>query len=146
MGMNNLNTNMKNTYNMNKAYKLKHSKNIRNYDFILQKQYNDYNKIFLRSIKHEKISEIAKYFLLNLKYENCLLKNKKFCQQFIEEERNKTIEQKNINENNFVILFSYWYHEKHIDHLMLQYKYKNILIFINELIFYNNNIKIFHIY
>ncbi|AIB09972.1 hypothetical protein M951_chr366 (nucleomorph) [Lotharella oceanica] len=126
--------------------KTSRSKNIYNYEMIMKNEFKNYNKIFLRSIKHKKISELVKYILIDSKYDNFLLNNHRFCQQFIEEERNKIIKNRITNHNNYVILINYWYHEKFIDQIMLHFKYKNILIFMNELQFYDCNIKTFHIY
>ena len=122
------------------------SKNMYNHELIMKNEFKNYNKIFLRSIKHKKISELIKHILIDSKYDNFSLNNHRFCQQFIEEERNKLIENKTINHNNLTILINYWNHEKFIDQMMLHYKYKNILIFMSELQFYDCNIKAFHIY
>lgn len=129
-----------------KKIKIYQSKNVYNQDFFSKNEFKNYNRLFLRSIKHKKVSELTKYILLDLKHQNYLLNNFKFCQQFIEEERNKLINNKTVNFNNTMILITYWYHEKYIDQIMSQVKYKNTLIFMNELIFYDNNIKNFYIY
>nr|BAS01595.1 hypothetical protein [Lotharella vacuolata] len=144
--MNNTNLNHE-VFNIEKKkFKIKRPKNIYNQDLILKNEFKNYNKIFLRSIKHKKISELSKYILLEIKYENYLLNNHRFCQQYIEEERKNTITNEVVNCNNILILTNYWYHEKCVDQIMLHFKYKNILIFMNELAFYDNNIKVFYIY